>query len=474
MNLARTPLCAALTAALLVSGCALGPDHARPATNLPAQYGEAAPSAAEAAPVSRTWWKLFQDATLDGLVEQALRDNTDLQLAVARIEEADGFMREVGAALLPEIDLGGTAARSRVSEATATPLPSTARAVRQNLKLTLSSAFELDFWGKLRRASEAARAQALASRYGRDTVELTLAGLVVQSYLALRAIDAQLAVSGETLASREAALRIARSRFQGGLASQLDVQQAEGARAALAAQVADLRRQRSLAEHQLAFLTGRPDLKFTEGDLRQLPLPPVPPAGLPSSLLEARPDVRQAEAQLAAANARIGVAKAALFPSISLTGSLGGESKELSDLLSSKANIWSLGVGLNLPIFDAGRLSARVDQATAQQKQALAGYQKAVQVAFKEVNDALATLRQTAEGEQALEIGLLAGKKTLALAEARYQAGYSPYLEVLDAQRTQNDATLAFIRNRQTRLAAAVDLFKAIGGGWNDVDRKTP
>lgn len=464
----RAPLPLALGGALLLAGCAVGPDYSRPATSLPARYGEAAPDAAtEAAPVSRAWWKLFKDPTLDELVEQALRNNTDVRLAVARIEEADAALREAGAALLPEVDLGGSGSRSRVSEMAATPIPANAPVIRQSFKATLSSAFELDFWGKLRRGSEAARAQALASRHAKDTVDLTLAGLVAQNFLSLRALDAQLAVSRETLTNREATLTLTRHRTENGIASQLDVQQAEGARAALAAQIADLLQQRALVEHQLALLAGTMDLKLADGDVRQLPLPPAPPAGLPSTLLEARPDVREAEARLAAANARIGVAKAALFPSISLTGSLGGESKELSDLFKSGAHIWSAGFGLTLPIFDAGRLSARVDQASAQQKQALASYQRTIENAFKEVNDALVTVRQTAEGEQALEARLQAARKALALAEARYKAGYSPYLEVLDAQRTLNDASLSFIRNRQARLSAAVGLFKAMGGGWS-------
>ena len=467
MKMTRISLYAMISSALILDGCAVGPDYTRPASALPAQYSEqSTPDTAKETAVNSEWWKDFKDPVLDDLVEKALRNNNDVQLAAARIEEADATMREAGAAFFPEIDLGGTGTRSRISTTTATPLPSSAAVVRNNFKAGLSTAFELDFWGKLRRASESARAQALATHYGKDTVELTLIGLVTDTYLSLRALDAQLAVSESTLKSRDESLKVAQNRLQGGLASQLDVQQATGAQASIVAQIAGLQQQRALAQHQLAFLTATPELQLQKGDIRQLPVPPAPPVGLPSSILEARPDVRQAEAQLIAANAKIGVVKAALFPTISLTGNLGGESQELSDLFLAGSRIWSAGLSLNLPIFDAGKLSARVDQATAQQKQSLASYQKAIQTAFKEVNDALVTVRQTTAGEQAYETRMQAAQKSMVLADARYQAGYSPYLETLDAQRTLNDATLSFIQNRQARLSASVQLFKALGGGW--------
>ena len=467
MRFMQISMFAAISSVLTLQGCAVGPDYARPAVSLPAQYTEHMTEATtQAMPVTHAWWKIFKDPVLDDLIDKALRNNADVQLAAARIEEADATMREAGAAYFPEIDLGGSGSRSRISTTTATPLPSSASIIRNNFKLGLSTAFELDFWGKLRRTGEAARAQALASHYGKDTVELTLIGLVTDNYLTLRALDAQLAVSESSLTSRNESLTVAQNRLQAGIASQLDVQQATGAQATLLAQIANLQQQRALAQHQLAFLTATPELQLPKGDIRQLPVPPVPPAGLPSSILDARPDVRQAEAQLIAANAKIGVVKAALFPSISLTGNLGGESQELSDLFLAGSRIWSAGLSLNLPIFDAGKLSARVDQASAQQKQSLASYQKAIQNAFKEVNDALVTVRQTTAGEQAYAARMQAAQKSMMLADVRYKAGYSPYLETLDAQRTVNDATLSFIQNRQTRLSASVQLFKALGGGW--------
>lgn len=449
-----------------VSGCAVGPDYHRPEVNLPAQFAEATITDEHKTAATREWWQLFNDPLLDDLVSRAFARNLDLQQAVARIEEATGVLREAGAAQYPEVDLGATGTNARISQLTANPPPSSYHLVTRNDKFQLSSAFELDFWGKLRRANEAARARALGSEYGKGVVELTLAGAVAQTYLALRSLDAQIAVSLATLAARSDSFDITNARYKGGLASGLDIEQSRGAKAATEVQIADLRQQRALAEHQLAVLTATPDLTVPAGDLRSLPVPPLPPAGLPADLLEARPDIRAAEQQLIAANARIGVAKAALFPTISLTGSVGSESDAMTDLFKSDAGIWKLGVGLDFPIFAAGKYSARVDQASAQQKQALAAYQQAILNGFREVRDALSTTTQRAAGETALDTQRQAAVEALRLANVRYASGYSPYLEVLDAQRTANDATLAYIRNRQSRLATAVDLFKALGGGW--------
>ena len=450
----------------LLPGCMLvGPDYKRPEPQVPAQYAQADIESAQAPiPVTKTWWEFYQDPVLNDLVSKALQNNTDIKIAVARVEEADAFLREVGAALFPQINLDSSAARSRVTELGA--FPAFNGPYRENYNIRLGTSFELDFWGKLRRAKEAARAQALGTVFAKDTVELSLSGLVASNYLLLRSLEAQLAISKNSLNTREESLALTKRRLEGGIASALDVHQAEVARSNLVAQIADLTRQRAIVEHQLAVLTGVLDLKIAEGDIKSVPTPPVPPAGLPSTLLEARPDVRQAEQSMIAANARIGVAKAALFPTISLTANYGGESADLSNVLKSAARIWTGGLALNLPIFDSGRLSARVDQASAQQKQALASYEGAIQTAFKEVNDALVTVRQSAERENALQSSEQAAMKAMEIAQNRYKSGYSAYIDVLDSQRVYNEAALAFIQSRQARLVATVDLFKALGGGW--------
>jgi len=334
--------------------------------------------------------------------------------------------------------------------------------------VAMSTSFEIDFWGRLRRMVESARAQALATHYARDVVTLSLAGLTTQAYFSLRSLDAQIAATRETLATREDYLVIVRRRADSGLASDLDLNQALGARSDAAAQLKDLVRQRALAEHLLGTLTGQLDLRLPAGDLAHLPVPPVPPAGLPSALVERRPDVRAAEENLVAANAQIGVAKAALLPRISLTGYFGGESKDLAALLNSSGRIWSIGPALSLPIFTAGRLAAEVEATTARQKQALTTYQKSIQTAFREVADALVNVEQTSATATDLESSVDAARNALRLATRRYEAGYAAYLNVLDAQRSLNIAQLALIRNRQALLSASVDLMKALGGGWQD------
>ena len=338
------------------------------------------------------------------------------------------------------------------------------------MRLTLSTAYELDFWGKLRRALEATRASALGSRYAKEVVTLSLAGLTAQAYFALRALDAQIALTRVTLASREETMDMVRRRARGGIASDLDLSQSQLARADASAQLKDLQRLRALVLHQLGTLTGRLDLALAAGDLNDLlnlPLPPAPPAGLPSTLLERRPDVLLAEQQLVAANAQIGIAKAAMLPTISLVSYVGSESSGLSTLLGSGAGIWSLGFGLTMPVIDAGRYAARTQAAEARQKQAVGFYQKAVETAFREVADALSSVAQLKAAEQDQRDRALAARNVLRLATLRYESGYSAYLEVLVAQAAANDAELAFVRNRQAHLAASVDLMKALGGGWS-------
>ena len=450
-------------AALLLSGCqSIWPDYQRPKVAVPLAYDQQANQ--ESSQLSNTWWTLYQDQVLNDLVAKAVQNNSDIKLAVARIEEADAVLREVGAALFPQIDLNSAASRTRATTTGATPV--FANNPSSNFNAQLRTSFELDFWGKLSRTKEAARAQALSTRYAKDTVALSLAGLVASNYLLLRSLDSQLLVTQVSLRSREESLALTQRRLEGGVVSALDVQQAEVARENLSAQLSDLNRLRALSLHQLSVLTGDMELNIASADIKSLPIPPMPPAGLPSALLESRPDVRQAEEQMVAANANIAVAKAALYPSISLTAGFGGESMQLGDVLKSASRIWSGGLSLNLPIFDAGKLNARVDQASARQKQVLASYEGVIQNAFREVNDALVSLRLQTEREAALDKAQLAAQKALQISENRYQSGYSAYLEVLDAQRVYNDAALTFIQSRQARLVATVSLFKALGGGW--------
>ena len=461
-NISKIRLILALTAAFALAGCAVGPDYIRPASTLP----ESAQDVATAeAPVNPTWWTLFGDADLNALVEQTLAANQDLQAAIARLEAAEAAAREAGADYLPRIGLEASTGRNKSSGETFNGKKIGGATYNSNRVATTLS-YEVDLWGRIRRNNEAVRADTLSSRFGRDSLRLTLVSEVANEYLNLRSLDAQIDVTTQTLESRKQALKIVQARVNGGTASGLEQAQAESALNSAQAQWSELKRQRALSESQIALISGQPGMKINATGLDQLPLPPTPPAGLPSALLEVRPDIRQAEEKLVAANARIGVAKAAYYPTISLTGALGSESMALSNLFSGGAGIWSTALGLAMPIFDAGRTGARVDQATAAQKETLANYRKTVQTAFKEVNDAIVGLHAYSDEEAAYSAQVGASQKALDLAQKRYEAGYSGYMDLLDAQRTLNSAQLQYLASRKSRLGAAVDLFKAMGGGW--------
>ena len=448
---------------VLVAGCTtVGPDYKRPEMPLPAQFptqgSEEGPS------VASDWWTLYSDATLNELVASARSNNADLRVAAAQVQEAEAVVRQARAALFPEITGSFTRTRSRVGSLTAPPPAATAPLERNDARLVASTQFEIDFWGRFGRADEAARAALLGSQLAREVVGLTIGGLTAQTYFGLRSLDAQIVALDNTIRLRRESLDIARARASAGLTSELDVHQAQGALSDALVQRREAGRQRALLERQLAQLSGKLDLKVAGGDLFALPVPPTPPAGLPSSLLERRPDIRAAEQTMIAANAQIGVARAARFPAVSLTAFLGGQSAAVEDIASS--GVWGLGLGIVGPLFDAGRREALEHQAAARYQQTLASWQRSVEGAFREVSDALVNLEETSASETELRARVEAARNALELSRIRYESGYSPYLEVLDAQRTANDAEIAFVRNRQARLAFSVDLMRALGGGW--------
>lgn len=452
----RRVLSLALAAAAL-AGCMVGPDYRRPAQDLPAAYHEPAPPNAQAA-LPPDWWTLYRDATLTRLVAAGLERNSDVHLATARVEEAEAALREARAtAFFPLIEGNAGASRSRT-------IPN---GVATAYTIGVSTSFELDVWGRLRRGENSVRQQLLASRFGADTVRLTLAATITRAYFALRSLDAQIVASDETLRAAQESLRLATRRADAGIASALDVYQADGLRSQASAQAKELTRQRAVIVHQLGVLTGEPALTLAAGDLASLPVPPLPPPGLPSELLERRPDVRVAEANLAAATERIGFAKGSQFPALTLTGAYGRQSDELGALFSSGSPVWSVGLGLLGPILDGGRYAARTQQAEAQARQAQASYEEAVRNAFRDVVDALSNVKLAEETHTELTERVDVARKTLRLATLRYERGYSAYLEVLDAQRTLNLAQLELIRIRQAYLSYTVDLMNALGGGWS-------
>jgi len=448
----------ALALALATSGCMVGPNYQRPETGLPGAFPEAGAGTA-AMSVPHDWWALYSDPTLNDLVASGLANNSDVQVAAARVEEAEAALREARATLFfPLVNGQASAFRGRDSD--------TSFVTASGFGVGLATSFEVDLWGRLRRAERSVRDQLLSSRYGRDTVALTLAATIARSYFAARSLDAQAIASRQILSTADESLGLAKKRSDAGVAPELDVYQAGSLRAQAAAQATEIARQRDAIVHQLGVLTGRLDLKLPEGGLDQLPIPPLAPAGLPSQLLERRPDVRQAEANLQAATERIGVARAAQFPTLSLTGTLGTASGELDKLFTTGARSWSIGGSLLGPIIDGGRYKARTDQAVAQAKQAEGAYIGAVRNAFRDVSDALSNVRRANESDGQLKDLVDQAGKALHLAQLRYEHGYSAYLEVLDAERTLNDARLQLIRNRQAYLSFTVDLMNALGGGW--------
>ena len=458
-------LCVQGALILQLSGCELlAPLYQRPVAALPDAYSEKHDPVPKGLAISERWWEGYQDTELNQLVELALKNNHQLAKAIASIEQAEGYAKEVGSAALPNVGFNANGTRTRVTEAGAFPV--FAANPRPNYTVQLSTSFEIDFWGKVRSARAAAAAQLLSSEYARDTVALTLTSSVVNNYLLIRSIDTQLLTMKTLQKNREDSLDLAQKRLEGGVASTLDVHQAESAKANLLAQMSELSRQRSLLEHQLGLLTGNLDNHVTAPASPVLPQVTMPSVGLPSDLLNARPDIQQAEQTLIAANANIGVAKAALYPSITLAAGYGAESLEFSDIMKTAARVWNVGLGLYLPIFSAGKLDAKVDQVTAQQKQALHTYAYTVQTAFTEVNDALSNLREYQKRAAYLSEAATAADKATMVAENRYKAGYSAYLDVLDTQRTYQEAKLSLLQVQADYQLSLVTLIKALGGGF--------
>lgn len=449
----------ALAAALALGGCMVGPDYRRPDLQVPGAFAETEGKGAPLGAVPAQWWRLYGDPLLDDLVKAGLERNADVRLAAARVEEAEAALREARATLLfPLVQGEAGASRGRTIQL----------GTQNTFTLGVSTSFEIDLWGRLRRAERSVRDALLASRYGEDTVALTLAATIARTYFAALSLDSQLTASDESLRAAQDSLDLAQKRLNGGVGSALDVYQAGALRSSTAAQSKEIARQRSAITHQLGLLTGRLDIVVPAKDVATLTIPTLPPAGLPSAVLERRPDVRQAEAALMGATERIGVARASQFPTLSLSASFGLQSADIDRLFSTGSRVWSAGAGLLGPIIDGGRYAARTDQAVAQARQAEATYQRAVETAFRDVSDALSNVRYAADSESDLSTRVDEARSALRLAQLRYQRGYSAYLEVLDAERTLNDAQLAFIRNRQAYLSFTVDLMNALGGGWTD------
>ena len=474
----------------LATGCTVGPNYKRPSVDVPGGFRGAAPSADSAQSGTQSgekkpeqqpgqsaaqpsqsaassigdekWWEVFQDPQLQELIRTALKNNYDVNIAAARILKAQAQLGITRADQLPTISAGAAAINYDVPRTK--DFPNTASSINA---ADVNFNWHLDFWGKYRRATEAARANLVATRWAREYVISTLVSDVAASYFELRALDLQLEISRRTLAARQESLKLTQTLANGGAATMIDVRQAEQLVAAAAESIPDLERRIEQQENYLSTLLGNNPGPIARGlPLTEQPHPPEVPAGLPSSLLERRPDVRQAEEQLIAANAQIGVAKAAYYPDISLTATAGYASSALSSLFTGPAGFWSFGGTLTQPIFSGGRLKSGVKYSEARQQEFLLIYRQTIQQAFRGVSDSLVAYRKDREFREYHEQLTAAAQDSARLSEVRYSGGRASYLEVLTNETNYFNAELGLAQARLNELLALVDLYRNLGGGW--------
>jgi multidrug efflux system outer membrane protein len=453
---------------LFASACTLGPQYTRPPIETPPAYrgaDAAAPGAGSLA--DRPWSELFADPALDRLVTVALAQNFDLRMAAERVLQARAAYLRTRADERPAVGAAAAASTTRASRAGAGALPAGADRDVSYVEAGFDLGWELDVWGRLRRLSEAARAEYLATDAARHAVVTTLVGDVIESYLVLRALDLELEIAHRTRDVATDSLRLTETRYERGIGTALDVRQAAQLLHTARGRIASLERQVAQAEHAISVLLGQHPGAVARGlPLQALHAPAAVPAGLPSALLERRPDIRQAEQALIAANARIGAARAEYFPRISLTGFLGAQSRALADLLTGSAGLWSASAGAAVPIFDGGRRGANVRLAEAVQRELVIAYQRAIYTALREVSDALVGHRRTVEQRREQEQLVEALQASVRLSQQRYEGGVDTYLQVLDAQRNLFEGELDLARLRQQELTTIVQLYRALGGGW--------
>jgi len=457
---------ALLCAALVLSGCTMGPNYRRPTVAVPSTYRGLAPDGTaqtETATLGdQKWWDIFQDEQLRTLIHTALQQNYDLRIAASRILEAKAQLGITRADQFPTASTGAGIADVRTVQSKFLPAFETSTG-----QMNLSAAWELDFWGKFRRATEAARANLLASEWARQEVVSTLVANVAAAYFQLRALDLELEISKRTFDSRQESLRLTQILANGGATSLLDVRQAEQLVFTAGAEIPALEQQIEQQENFLSILLGQNPGDITRGEtLTEQRQPSQVPPGLPSSLLERRPDIRQAEEQLVAANAEIGVARAAYFPQIVLSGGGGFQSSALTNLFSGPAGAWSFGASLAQPIFTGGRLRSGVRLAEAQQQTAALFYQQSIQGAFRSVSDALVAYRKTREFRAQQELLFQSAEDAARLSHMRYTGGATGYLEVLTNETNAFSAELGLAQARLNELLALVQLYQALGGGW--------
>ena len=456
--------CFFATAIMLLAGCTVGPNYKRPQIDAPSVYRgdqQTAPQTASSLG-NEKWWNVFQDPELQALIKTALAENYDVRIAAARILQAQAQLGITRADQFPQVNANAAAANIRFPQSTQIPATNTSA-----MSVSGSFFWELDFWGRFRRATEAARANLLASEWGQRAVITTLVSNVASAYLQLRELDLELEISRQTLGTRQESLRLVQVRQQGGVTSMMDVRQSEELVYGAAANIPDLERRIEQQENFISTLLGKNPGPIARGKpLLDTTIPATVPAGLPSELLARRADIRAAEESLVAANAQIGVAKAAYYPSISLTGTGGTQSSALTSLFNEPAGFWNAGAQLFQPIFTGGRLRNNVRFTEAQQKEFLLRYQQTIQGAFRDVSDALVAYTKDQEFRAQQELLTRAAQDAVQLSNARYTGGATSYLEVLDSDTRYFSARISLAQALLSERLALVQLYSALGGGW--------
>lgn len=454
----------ALAFTLLIIGCTVGPDYTRPAIDVPPAFNNRDRNAQQAANVA--WWKQFQDLELDALIAEALANNRDIKIAAANIEQAAAVLTQSRSGFYPQIGYDGSGTRERSSETDASRLYSIMQNPRIYYQTLASASWEIDLWGRIRRLSEAARAELFASEAAWQGVILSLVASVANSYIQLLGLDEQILVAKRTLATYAASLALFEKRFKYGQVSKMTVVQARSQYETAAVAIPQLNSQLEQTENALSILVGRNPGPIRRGrTIHQLQLPSVP-AGLPSDLLVNRPDIRQAEQNLIAANAQIGAARALYFPTIYLTGAFGFASAGLSDLFKGSSRIWSYAGSFSGPIFTGGAIASEVKQAEAARKAALLGYELTIQSAFGDVENTLVAQSKLVEQVQAQERLVRANSEYVHLARLQYDGGYVPYSTVLQAEQQLFPSEISYAQYRAALLASLINIYKAMGGGW--------
>jgi multidrug efflux system outer membrane protein len=451
-------------AALVLSACTVGPDYVKPTLDTPPAWRIEYEAAAGLADLA--WWEGFGDPVLNRLIQDALLENKDLKIAAARVEQYLGALETTRSQFFPQISGTASVSRQKDTETGPVPIPSGISPTYSNYQAYLSASWEIDIWGRIRRSTEAAQAQILASEEGRRAVVLTLATNVANGYLTLRALDRQLEITRETEKAYAKTLKLFRLRYKYGTISRLELSQVESQYESAAQVIPQAESQIAQQENLLSNLIGRNPGPVPRGRTIDELSPVGIPEGLPSSLLARRPDILQAEQNLVAANARIGVAKALYFPIISLTGILGTASAELSKLFEGPSTIWNAGAAASGYILTFGGISGQVKQAEALQRQSLFQYQQAVQNAFREVDDALVGTIKGREklASQEREVGSL--KDYARIARLQYEGGTASYFLVLDADRSLFNSQIAYVQTQSNIITSLINVYKAMGGGW--------